>query len=198
MKLEFPFLSLLATQRMTGYDIKRWSEVEGKFLGLDKHPSQIYRELVRMESEGWIRHDVDARDNAPDAKVYQITDAGFERLDRWVRSPYEPDMKLHKPDFLVRLRAAGSLDLAVAQDLVERELNFREQQVRDNRGRPRPADHLERSDRPEIDVAALAFIADEIDRGGRDDIDRWIAWLTELRVAIMQRLDGAGSSRETS
>ncbi|GAA1484927.1 PadR family transcriptional regulator [Brachybacterium fresconis] len=188
MKLEFPLLGLLAARSMTGYDIARWTRVEGKFAGLDRHPSQIYRLLGRMEADGWVTHVVDPRDSAPDGKVYSITDAGFDRLLRWVRSVYTPPRRFQDPEFTARLRIAAMLDLERACELVDEELDARRAVVRENRGRPRAEDHLPKPARAEVDVVLLALFGDELNAYGESEIDRWIAWLEHLRIQLRGRL----------
>ncbi|WAJ32948.1 PadR family transcriptional regulator [Arthrobacter sp. FX8] len=187
MKLEFPLLGLLAARRMSGYDIRRWVDVEGKFVGLDRHPSQIYRELNRMEADGLVTHEIDARDNAPDAKVYQLTDDGFSRLTKWIRAAYVPPARFQDPAFLLRLRMTVMLDPALARLLVEEEHAARLRQVAENRGRERALDHLvDGPARPEINTKDLALVADFMNEYGEDAIDAWINWLERL----MGRLDG--------
>ncbi|EWS79792.1 PadR family transcriptional regulator [Brachybacterium phenoliresistens] len=188
MKLEFPLLGLLAARSMTGYDIARWTRVEGKFSGLDRHPSQIYRLLSRMETEGWVSHVVDPRSTAPDAKVYSVTDAGFARLLRWVHSVYSPPRRFQDPEFIGRLRIAAMVDLPRALQLLEEELEARRRQVAENRGRDRGEDHLSEAARPEIDVHALALFADELNAYGEAAIDQWISWLERMHDVITQQL----------
>lgn len=213
MKLEFPLLGLLAARSMTGYDIARWTRVEGKFSGLDRHPSQIYRLLSRMETEGWVSHVVDPRSTAPDAKVYSVTDAGFERLLRWVHSVYSPPRRFQDPEFITRLRIAAMVDLPRALQLLEEELEARHRLVAENRGRDRSEDHISEASRPEVDVHALALFADELNAYGESAIDQWIAWLERMHGVITQKLaehpaeqgstaqgaepSGAGSSERT-
>lgn len=198
MKLDVPLLGLLAARSMTGYDIARWTRVEGKFSGLDRHPSQIYRLLGRMETEGWVDHVVDPRESAPDAKVYSITDAGFERLSRWVNSVYSPPRRFQDPEFSARLRVAAMIDLPRALELVEQELAERRRTVHENRGRDRAEDHLGTAARPEIDVDALGVVSDELNRFGETSIDQWISWLENLQEVLTARLPGEAASPATS
>lgn len=189
MKLEFPLLSLLAAHPMTGYDVQRWMRVEGKFVGLDRHPSQIYRELGRMETEGWISHVVDPREGAPDAKIYSVTPEGIDRLRRWVRSSYVPPRRFHDPEFSIRLRAAALFDLERARDLTAEELEERRRTVRENRGRDRTHDHVAATGDHAGDVEALALVADEINQQGEAEIDSHIRWLEGLLETLTARLD---------
>ena len=185
VKLEFPLLGLLAARTMSGYDIKRWCEVEGKFVGLDRHASQIYRELNRMQVEGSVHWQTDPRDGAPDAKIYSVTEAGMDRLRRWVRSAYVPPRRFQDPEFTFRLRVGMMLREPGTVELVRLELRTRREQVRANRGRPYDTDTDD--DRPEIDAQALDFISRQLRRVGERQIDVWIAWLEELLATLEQR-----------
>ncbi|MEZ0166963.1 PadR family transcriptional regulator [Kineococcus sp. LSe6-4] len=194
MKLEIPLLILLAARRMSGYDIKQWVEVEGKFIGLDRHSSQIYRELNKMQVEGWLVHDVDPREGTPDAKVYRLTPDGMARLRRWSSSAYVPSRRFQDPEFTFRLRCAAMLDRSRVGALVQEELHAREQQRWLNRGRPRPQDHLTTAGaHPEIDVEALALVADEANRAGEQALDAWIDWLQHLLRTLPADLLGETS-----
>jgi DNA-binding PadR family transcriptional regulator len=185
VKLEFPLLGLLAARTMSGYDIKRWCEVEGKFVGLDRHASQIYRELNRMQVEGWVHWQTDPRDGAPDAKIYDVTEAGMERLRRWVRSAYVPPRRFQDPEFMFRIRVGLMLREPGMPELVRQELAARREQVRLNRDRP--YDTETDDDHPDIDAQALDFIAHELRHQGEAQIDGWIAWLERLLTTLEGR-----------
>ncbi len=67
---------------MSGYDIKRafdgilepmWGAVH----------SQIYKELRRMETLGWVKMKREEQETRPDRKVYSITPEGYEALAAW-------------------------------------------------------------------------------------------------------------------
>ncbi|WP_280409223.1 PadR family transcriptional regulator [Nocardia brasiliensis] len=193
MKLEFPLLGLVAARAMSGYDIKRWCEVEGKFVGLDRHGSQIYRELNRMQVEGSVEWRTDPRDGGPDAKIYTVTDAGMQRLLRWVRSAYVPPRRFQDPEFAFRLRVGMMLREPGMLDLVREELAARREQVRLNRNRP--YDTETDDDRAEIDAEALDFIAHQIRHQGERQIDEWIAWLEQLQEVMQARADAAATER---
>jgi PadR family transcriptional regulator AphA len=197
VKLEIPLLGLLAAQPMTGYDLQRWTRVEGKFIGLDRHPSQIYRELSRLETEGWLTHVVDPRENAPDAKIYSVTGTGVDRVLRWLHSTYVPPRRFEDPEFKFRLRIAAMFDLERAMDLIQQELDARREQVRENRGRERDADHLTAA-HCGVDAHALSLVADAENRYGEASIDHWIEWLEEMRSSIEELRSSRRSRAATS
>ncbi|MFI0468975.1 PadR family transcriptional regulator [Saccharopolyspora sp. 5N102] len=192
MKLEFPLLGLLAVHRMSGYEIKKWLGTEGQFLGLDRHASQIYRELNKMHVAGLIDFDVDPRGGGPDAKCYRLTETGMEWLRRWTNSPYDPPRRFQAPEFICRLQFTAMLDGQRALDLVRQELEFRIQQVQKNRGRDRTVRPV--NPMPQVNVDRLRFIGEELHQQGMAAIDMWIEWLR----ALVGKLEAAGWDEENA
>ncbi|HEY4456440.1 MAG TPA: hypothetical protein VGN81_19175, partial [Pseudonocardiaceae bacterium] len=135
--------------------------------------------------DGWVQWHTDPRDGAPDAKIYNVTEAGMERLRRWVRSAYVPPRRFQDPEFTFRLRVGMMLREPGVPDLVRQELAARQEQVRLNRNRP--YDTETDDDRPEIDAEALDFISHELRHQGERQIDDWIAWLEKLLVTLEKR-----------
>jgi DNA-binding PadR family transcriptional regulator len=125
MQLEYVILGVLCLGRVTGYDLRRWMEGPGRFLGYGVQLPQIYRTLGRMVERGWVSFDVDPREGRPDAKVYRITEEGREALLTWARSPYTPSTRPMDPDFTLRFVFAGQLDREIAIDVVRTELEYR-------------------------------------------------------------------------
>lgn len=64
--------------------------------------SQIYAILHRLEERGWVNSSVEEQDNRPPRTVYQITQAGQQAFDGWLRSPvvHLRDMRV---EFLAKL-----------------------------------------------------------------------------------------------
>ncbi|MFI0976071.1 PadR family transcriptional regulator [Streptomyces sp. NPDC021093] len=125
MQLDFVILGALALRRFSGYDLRRWMEGPGRYLGYGVQLPQIYRRLGRLVERGWIEFEVDPREGRPDAKVYSLTEQGRAALLEWARSPFEPAPRPMDPDFKVRLLFAGQLDPEIALDLVRTELAYR-------------------------------------------------------------------------
>lgn len=124
-RLEVIILSLLTAGDRTGYDVHKWLATNGALVGYRTQPSQIYRQLTRMEELGWAVSTVEARDRGPDAKVYNITDAGIAELDEWIDSPYVPSPRPLDPDFQVRLMFSARRGPGKSLELVRTELAFR-------------------------------------------------------------------------
>lgn len=126
--LDVILLGLLWTGERTGYDVRKWIDHHGVFLGYRAQTSQIYRQLARLVELGWATTRTDPRDSGPDAKLYRLTEAGRARFADWVDSPYVPARRPLDPDFQIRLRFAGRSDPRTALALVRTELDVRRRQ----------------------------------------------------------------------
>jgi DNA-binding PadR family transcriptional regulator len=126
--LDVILLGLLGTGERTGYDVRKWLDRYGTYVGYSAQTSQIYRQLSRMVDLGWATTRPDPRDTGPDAKLYALTESGRRRLHAWVDAPYEPSRRPLDPDFALRMRFAGSASPQKALDLVRTELAFRRRQ----------------------------------------------------------------------
>ncbi len=124
-RLEVILLGLLSTGDRTGYDVWKWLEGHGPFVGYMAKTSQIYRQLGKLVEWGWATSFPDPRSSGPDAKLYRITDRGRDALREWINSPYVPSPRPLDPDFQVRLRFAGSIGPEKALELVQIELEYR-------------------------------------------------------------------------
>lgn len=126
-RLDVILLGLLSTGDRTGYDVWKWFEGRGSFVGYSAGTSQIYRQLARLVEWHWASPVPDVRRPGPDTKLYRITDSGLGKLEEWIDSPYVPSRRPLDPDFQVRLRFAGSKSPEKALELVRIELNFRKE-----------------------------------------------------------------------
>lgn len=103
MSLPHALLTSLLERPSAGADLARRFDSSIGFFWRATH-QQIYRELGRMESAGWVESTAEAHGRR---KVYRCLPAGREELARWVREGGEPPV-LRDP-LLVRMRAAAAL-----------------------------------------------------------------------------------------
>lgn len=125
MQLDYVILGALALGRYSGYDLRRWMEGAGRYIGYGVQLPQIYRRLGVLVERGLVEFEVDPRAGRPDAKVYSLTDAGRAALLEWARSPFEPSSRPMDPDFKLRFYFGGQLDREIAIDIVRTELEYR-------------------------------------------------------------------------
>jgi DNA-binding PadR family transcriptional regulator len=103
MALSHTILAVLSQQPYSGYDIsKRFEESVSCYW--QASPQQIYRELSKMEQQGWVVYESVPQEGKPDKKIYSLTEAGHTELCRWYAEPTEPTPI--REDLLVRVLAA--------------------------------------------------------------------------------------------
>ncbi|WP_227981885.1 PadR family transcriptional regulator [Nocardia spumae] len=128
--LDVVILGLLALRPLSGYDLGKWIDGPGRFIGYRVTLPQIYRTLAKLRDRGLVGFAVDPRDGKPDAKVYTLTQPGRLALLEWVRSPYEPAPRPMDPDFMVRFLLGGMFGRDIAIEILRTELDYRRAQVR--------------------------------------------------------------------
>lgn len=93
MSVKHSLLALLYQRPMHGYEL-------GKQLALavsadwDVKPGQIANTLTRLREAGLADYEVVGTSDAPDRKVYSITEAGVEELRTWYLTPEVRDYRL--------------------------------------------------------------------------------------------------------
>lgn len=90
-------LGLLSFGRdLTGYDLKKWADSSLRFFYWSPAISQIYGELRRLESLGYVESWAAPQDELRNKRLYRITELGRDALTAWVRdSPVEPPVLKH-------------------------------------------------------------------------------------------------------
>jgi DNA-binding PadR family transcriptional regulator len=185
-RLDVIVMGLLRARPRTGYDVRKWLDVQGRVVGYSAPTSQIYRQLARLADRGWARSVADPRSSGPDAKLYEITDEGRQAFDEWARSPYEPAERPLDPDFQVRMQFSQHLGPAAILDLVRIELRYRRVQHE----HPLPYDPTllpEDAGPAEQRWAQEMFLL--LTQRGRFVVSNYITWLetTEARLALLVR-----------
>lgn len=107
--LGYAILSLLARSPLSGYDIAREMKRPQSFFFGQAQISQIYPELARLEGYELVTSAIVEQQGKPDKKVYTLSPAGLQELQRWVVSP-TPLLEV-RSEFLIK---AHSLWLADA------------------------------------------------------------------------------------
>ena len=126
MALSHALLTSLLEKSSSGYDLARRFD---KSIGFFWHAThqQIYRELGRMETAGWIESS-----SAPDAgktrkRIYRVLPLGQAELLRWAAEPSAPrDLR---DEFMVRLRADAALGSLGLEPELERRIQLHEQKL---------------------------------------------------------------------
>jgi DNA-binding PadR family transcriptional regulator len=90
-------LGMLAfNEELSGYDIKKWADWTVRHFYWSPSASQIYSELKRLESLGFVTSRVQHDDEVRGRRIYQISQSGKAALSRWCREgPVDPPMLKH-------------------------------------------------------------------------------------------------------
>ncbi len=79
-------LGLVASRPMAGYELAAFAARSvDHFWPISK--SQIYAELTRLERDGYIEGTHIQQDRRPDKRHFELTAAGEQALDAWLRDP---------------------------------------------------------------------------------------------------------------
>jgi DNA-binding PadR family transcriptional regulator len=93
MSVKYALLALLYRRPMHGYEL-------GKQLALhvsaewEVKPAQIASTLTRMNDDRLVDYQIVETDDAPDRKVYRLTEAGLAELQRWYLQPEVREYRL--------------------------------------------------------------------------------------------------------
>lgn len=106
MTIDYAILGMLNQRPMTGYDIKRMMQ-DSPILYWSGNNNQVYRTLVHLLNQGLVTGTTVHQEDAPNKKVYSITDSGRSTLQAWAED-FVPEAPEWKKPFLIHLLWAGN------------------------------------------------------------------------------------------
>lgn len=191
MKLETILLGVLLEHPSTGYDLKKYLDTHGRFLRSNTQMSQVYRSLGKMEELGWVRHSVDVRPGAQDAKTYRVTDEGATVFLDWLTGPYAPPSRFQDPDFGVRISFAGFMTAEQLLRILDVELETRRAEIARYRFRDRrsPVDST-----VPFDLDLAQGVAEWAHALGASAMDQHVAAVEALRTDLLDGRIGTRSA----
>jgi DNA-binding PadR family transcriptional regulator len=86
MALSHAILAILLDKPCSGYDLRKRFEGSVGFFWQASF-QQIYRELSKLEEQGFISFETIHQQNRPDKRLYQMTEAGEACLKAWIAEP---------------------------------------------------------------------------------------------------------------
>lgn len=89
MALAHAIMSLLVDSPQSGYDLTKKFDGSVGYFWKATH-QQIYKDLAKLETQGWIDAEVIAQEGRPDKKCYSVTQLGRQQLIDWIAQPTEP------------------------------------------------------------------------------------------------------------
>lgn len=122
MSTRFALLALLEQKPMHGYDLRRRFENRiGNHWSLNF--GQVYLTLEALEKQRLIKHEVVSGSDAPDRKLYTITNEGLSKLAEWYTSPVESTKGL-KDEFYLKLVLGFTTKTASIDKIVDKQKRF--------------------------------------------------------------------------
>jgi DNA-binding PadR family transcriptional regulator len=104
-------------QELSGYDLKKWADHSLRFFFWSPAISQIYSELRRLESLGYVTSRVVAKDDTRSRRLYRITEEGRQWLAHWLVS--EPaDVPVLKHPTVLRVWLGHLMEPAALREAV--------------------------------------------------------------------------------
>jgi DNA-binding PadR family transcriptional regulator len=104
-------------QELSGYDLKKWADHSLRFFFWSPAISQIYSELRRLESLGYVTSRVVAKDDTRSRRLYRITEEGRQWLAHWLVS--EPaDVPVLKHPTILRVWLGHLMEPAALREAV--------------------------------------------------------------------------------
>lgn len=93
MSVKYTLLALLFRHPMHGYELGKQlhSVIDADW---DVKPGQIASTLARLRDANLVDYEIEPTDDAPDRKVYFITDEGRQELEQWYLKPEVRDYRL--------------------------------------------------------------------------------------------------------
>lgn len=166
MALAHTILSLLSEGSLSGYDVsKRFDEGIGCYWQASQQ--QVYRELGKIERQGWADFETIPQEGKPNKKVYRITEQGWQELVRWYVEPSEPTRI--REDLLVKVRFGYKMP----REVLLKELQHRRQMHLDQLSfYKEKEDHFKSMSNPSID---MQFKYLTLQRGISYEVN-WIDW----------------------
>lgn len=177
MALSHTILAVLSQAPHSGYDIsKRFEESVSCYWQASQQ--QIYRELGKMEQQGWVTYETVPQEGKPDKKIYAITESGRQELRRWFSEPADPTPI--REDLLVKVLATPY----VSEDLLLEDLQRRRQFHLDRlmHYQEMEAQYQQLPSPPRIEQFRYLTLR----RGMRYEQD-WIGWCDEVLEFLQQQ-----------
>jgi DNA-binding PadR family transcriptional regulator len=163
-------------QELSGYDLKKWADHSLSFFFWSPAMSQIYGELRRLESLGYVTSRVEAKDDTRGRRLYRITEAGRAWLVEWLAAD-PADVPILKNPTILRVWLGHLMEPESLKGVVADHRHWLERrlaEVREDRARVPPKD----------EAMAYADVvirwAERYYRAELDNTDRLLADLGEL------------------
>jgi DNA-binding PadR family transcriptional regulator len=121
MALIHAIMAFIADRPCSGYDLSKELEDSVGCYWMATY-QQVYRELAKLESLGWICSQTIRQECRPDKKLYSLTQQGQKQLVDWIPEPSE--LTAFKDDLLVKILAGNLVEREVILQELERRRQY--------------------------------------------------------------------------
>ncbi|MFF4547047.1 PadR family transcriptional regulator [Streptomyces sp. NPDC001435] len=182
MSLPHAILTALLEKPSSGLELTRRFDRSIGYFWSATH-QQIYRELGKLEAEGYIRTLPAEQPARGQKKSYEVLPAGRAELARWTAASQEP--KPQRDVLLLRLRAAAVVGTAGLVTDLRRHLDLHRRQLAEY-------EEIERRDFPPDRDTPQDRLRHLVLRAGIDLETFWTQWLTHALKEFDELPDTAG------
>ncbi|MFC8678224.1 PadR family transcriptional regulator [Streptomyces griseorubiginosus] len=179
MSLPHAILTALLERPSAGLDLTRRFDRSIGYFWSASH-QQIYRELGKLEAEGYIRAIPEDRPSRGQKKSYEVLPAGRAELERWTAAAQDP--KPHRDALLLRLRAAAVVGTDGLEADLRRHLELHRRQLAEY-------EQIQDRDFPPGKDSAQARLQHLVLRAGIELETFWTQWLTEALEELAELPD---------
>ncbi|MFF7762294.1 PadR family transcriptional regulator [Streptomyces griseorubiginosus] len=179
MSLPHAILTALLERPSAGLDLTRRFDRSIGYFWSASH-QQIYRELGKLEAEGYIRAIPEDRPSRGQKKSYEVLPAGRAELERWTAAAQDP--KPHRDALLLRLRAAAVVGTGGLEADLRRHLELHRRQLAEY-------EQIQDRDFPPGKDSAQARLQHLVLRAGIELETFWTQWLTEALEELAELPD---------
>ncbi|MFC9628520.1 PadR family transcriptional regulator [Streptomyces mirabilis] len=169
MSLPHAILTALLEKPSSGLELTRRFDKSIGYFWSATH-QQIYRELGRLESEGYIRALPSEQPARGQKKSYEVLPAGRDELARWASTSQDP--KPMRDTMLLRLRASAVVGTAGLATDLRRHLDLHQRQLVEY-------EEIQKRDFPPGKDAPQDRLRHLVLRAGIDLETFWTQWLTQ-------------------
>ncbi len=168
MSLPHAILTALVEKPSSGLELTRRFDKSIGYFWSATH-QQIYRELGKLEAEGFIRTLPSRQPARGQKKSYEVLPAGRAELARWTAASQDP--KPHRDPLLLRMRAAAVVGTDGIEADLRRHLDLHRRQLAEY-------EEIERRDFPPGKDSSQDRLRHLVLRAGIDLETFWTQWLT--------------------
>ncbi|MFI2760500.1 PadR family transcriptional regulator [Streptomyces echinatus] len=185
MSLPHAILTALLEKPSSGLELTRRFDKSIGYFWSATH-QQIYRELGKLEAEGFIRTLPAEQPARGQKKSYEVLPAGRAELARWTAAAQDP--KTMRDPLLLRLRAAAVVGTEGLESDLSRHLELHRRQLAKYR-------EIEERDFPPDRDAPQDRLRHLVLRAGIDLETFWTQWLTHALTEFgeLPGADGSGA-----